>query len=181
MRVFFTASYHGKQKYQKEYDMIIAKLDSMKFEVISPEKANYKSLLTPKEIEIAKDSYSIHYLAIKKGIAWADAVVLEVSDENFQIGHEATLAIQASKHLLCLSLHEDYSKKIKHRFFHASKYNDFSYESTIEEFFQIVQRAELKNRLNLFISDRHRCLLETKAKELNVNKSEYIRILLEKE
>lgn len=181
MKIFFTASYRGKQKYQKEYDKILAKLRNLDLEIISPELGNYKSLLSEIELENIKEEHELHYLAIKKGIVWANAVIIEISEEDFQLGHEATLAIQINKHVLCLSLHEDYSKKIINRYFHAGKYNDFSYEILIEEFVDKISQEELRNRFNLFLSDRQKASLENSAKEIGVNMSEYLRMLLDRE
>lgn len=181
MKIFFTASYRGKDTYQKQYDKILTKLDQMNLELISPEKSNYKVLLSQKELVDLKDNQAIHYASIKKGIAWADAVIIEISEEDFQLGHEATLTIADKKHVLCLSVNEDYSKKIKNRYFHAYKYNDFSYEQLIEDFIQLVSQEQLINRFNLFISDRQKRKIQEKAKSLGVNCSEYIRILVDKD
>lgn len=173
MKIFFTASYYGKEKYQKKYDMILKFLEVSGHEVISPEKGNYKKLLTKKELGLPKQA--VHYSAIKKGILWADVVVIEISQEDFQLGHEATLAIQNKKPVLCLSIHEDFSDKIKDRYFYGGKYNQFNYEEIIEEFIKRVKKETLNRRFNLFLSDRQLELLHKRAKENNTNISEYIR------
>ena len=179
MNIFFTASFRGKKTYQANYDKILKKLDELRLIVTSPEKNNYKALLNTSKTSHLKTKQEEHYLAIKKGIEWADAVIMEISEEDFQLGHEATLAIQANKHVLCLSIHEDYSQKIKSRYFHGAKFNDYTYEEILENFINKISTETLHNRFNLFLSDRHKAHLESKAKELGVNKSEYLRMVLD--
>ena len=179
MKVFYTASYYGKSKYQKYYDIILKALENLKLDIVSPEKGNYKELLTKKELEAYKGAKAIHYEAIKKGILWADAVIIEISNEDFQLGHEATLAIQNKKHILALSLHEDFSEKIKNRYFHAAKYNEFNYEEILENFIYLVGGETLDQRFNMFLSTRQLTHLEKAAKEHKVNMSEYVRMLID--
>src|SRR5688500_6276301 len=92
MKIFFTNSFHGKEKYQKHYDMVLSAIQQTGAEIVSPELGNYKKILTQVEMHSLKSEEQIHYEAIKKGILWADAVIIEVSHEDFQLGHEATLA-----------------------------------------------------------------------------------------
>lgn len=181
MKIFYTASYFGKDKYQKYYDMILKQLKDLGVEIISPEKGNYKELLTKKELSTVKDPKQLHYLAIKKGIMWADAVVMEISNEDFQLGHEATIAVDHKKHTLCMSLHEDYSQKIKNRYFHAAKYNSFNYEELLETFVEKVKKELLNERFNMFLSPRQVAYLDKASKEYGINKSEYVRMLIDKD
>jgi hypothetical protein len=171
LKIFYTASYSGKAKYQKYYDLVIQALERQKVEVMSPEKGN---------VDLGKDKAS-HYVAIKKGILWADAVVMEISNEGFQLGHEATLAIQAKKHVLCLSLHENFSEKIKNRYFHGAKYNEYDIDEAIATFVISARRELLSQRFNLFLSAGQVQFLEKTAKSDNMGVSEYLRLLIDKE
>lgn len=177
MKIFFTASFEGKKKYQKSYDMILNYIEELGHEVVSPEKGNYKKLLSKKDLE--QSEKAVHYSAIKKGILWADAVVLEISTEDFQLGHEATLAIQNKKPVLCLSRDENYAEKIKDRYFFGGKYNQFNFEELIENFLTKVEKQSLNRRFNLFLSERQFELLQKKANENKVSISEYLRSLIE--
>ena len=134
MKIFYTASYYGKNKYQKYYDMVLHAIQDSESEIISPELSNYLELLPPDSIEKLKDKRSIHYEAIKEGILWADLVIIELSHEDFQLGHEATLAIQNKKPVLCLSINEDFSLKIKNPFFFGAKYNKYNINEIIRNF-----------------------------------------------
>ena len=127
-------------------------IESTGIELISPEKGNYKKLLTRRDIEHLKKDREIHYEAIRKGIIWADAVIIEISNEDFQLGHEATLAMFAKKHVLCLLIHEDFSEKINHRYFHGAKYNQFNAEEVVVNFIERVKKERLSERFNCFLS-----------------------------
>lgn len=177
MKVFWTASYKGKGEYQKYYDLVGRTIECQSdIEVIATEKGNYKTIL-PRTIAeaLAKEPKKLHYEAIRRGILWADAVIIEMSHESFQLGHEATLAIQAKKHVLCLSIHEDFSQKIINRYFHGAKYNKANIEEIIENYLSRAKKELLSRRFNLFLSSSQIQFLTDKAKKENISVSELIR------
>lgn len=179
MKVFYTASYYGKQKYQQHYDMVLKAIESTGVELISPEKGNYKKLLTRRNIERLKKDRRIHYEAIRKGIIWADAVIIEISNEDFQLGHEATLAVSVKKHVLCLSIHEDFSEKINHQYFHGAKYNQFNVEEVVVDFIERAKKERLSERFNCFLSPRQLEYLDKVAAKQSIGMSEYVRLLID--
>ncbi|MBI4098373.1 MAG: hypothetical protein HY426_05045 [Candidatus Levybacteria bacterium] len=179
MKIFYTASFYGKEKYQKYYDLVLDAISATGVEVLSPEKGNYLNILKAAQVEKLNDKQRIHYEAIRKGIAWAQGVIIEISNEDFQLGHEATLAIQSKKHVLCLSIYEDFSKKIINPYFHGLKYNEYNVEEAVENFVDLVRQESLNQRFNLFLNERQLTYLEKAAKENSVNKSEYIRKLID--
>lgn len=179
MKIFYTASFYGKENYQKYYDMVLNAITSTGVEVLSPEKGNYLNVLNAKQLVQLKDRQKIHYEAIRKGIQWAQGVIIEISNEDFQLGHEATLAIQAKKHVLCLSVHEDFSKKIINPYFHGLKYNQYNIEETIENFIKMVREESLDQRFNLFLNQKQLAYLQEAAMKNELNKSEYLRLLID--
>lgn len=150
--------------------MVRSALESQDIELVSPEKGN---------VDLGQTKES-HYVGIKKGIMWADAVVIDISEEGFQLGHEATLAMQTRKHVLCLSIHEDFSEKIKNRYFHGAKYSEFNIGEVVEEFVKRARKELLNIRFNVFLSARQMEIVEGQAKRDGVNRSEYIRGLIDK-
>jgi hypothetical protein len=179
MKIFYTASFGGKAKYQENYNKIQTILDSLGMNIVSTEKGNYTEELSSKFKTRTKDRHRIHYEAIKTGILTSDAVVIEASHEDFQLGYEAAFAMQSKKHLLCLSVNEDFSEKIKNEYIHGAQYNMFNVKNIIEEFIDLVKKERLSRRLNLFISDRQYEYLKKQADTNNLNVSEYIRKLVE--
>lgn len=180
MKVFYTASFHGKEKYQKYYDLILEAIEETGVELYGTEKGNYKEILTEEEKAKLDHPKKVHYEAIKKGIEWADLVIIEISEESFQLGHEATLAIQNKKPVLCLSVNEDFSIKIHNRYFYAAKYTKYFVKDIVKDFIAKHQKELLSDRFNLFLSKRQLANLERKSKEKGMNKSEFLRDLIEK-
>ena len=181
MKLFWTASYSGKQKYQSDYDLVGRAIDQVAdLEVISPEKGNYQSLLPPRiKVSLESEPAKLHYEAIRRGILWADAVIIEISEEDFQLGHEATLAIQSKKHVLCLSSREDFSNKISNRYFHAAKYNKMTIDQIIEDFLILAQKDLLSRRFNLFLTSGQIQFLKAKGVESGLGASDYLRTLID--
>lgn len=181
IKIFWTASYHGKGTYQKYYDLVGAAIDAQpNVEVIATEKGNYKDILPLSErAKLSSRPDLLHYQAIRRGILWADAVIIEISQEDFQLGHEATLAIQAKKHVLCLSTKEDYSQKIDNRYFHAGKYNKMTIEEIVENFLSLAHKDLLARRFNLFLTSGQEQFLKSKGQESGLGASDYLRSLVD--
>ena len=181
MKIFWTASYTGKATYQRFYDLVSRAIEAQpNLEVISPEKGNYLDLVPPMlRQRLLAHPARLHYDAIRRGIFWADAVIIEISQEDFQLGHEATLAIQAKKHVLCLSTHEDFSEKIDNRYFHGAKYNRATIEEQIESFLKLAQKDLLSRRFNLFLTSSQEQFLKQKGEETGEGASSYLRTLID--
>lgn len=180
MKVFYTASFYGKSKYQPSYDLVLKTIKKTGVELISPETRNYLSVLKLEDYAKIKSKQKLHYEAIRRGILWSQAVIIETSHEDFQLGHEATLALALKKPVLCLSIHEDFSKKINNHLFFGAKYNEYNIEEVIENFVSKYEKESFSKRFNLFLSPRQFSKLERLAKEKGMNNSEYIRMLLDK-
>lgn len=175
MKVFYTASFSGKKKYQKYYDKVLKAIQENNVELISPEIGNYKKVVPPKVSQKVHSKKKLHYDAIKRGIQWADVVIIEVSNEDFQLGHEATIAIQNKKPVLCLSIHQDFSEKIINRYFHGAKYNPYNIKYIIQKFLQTTKRGILTQRFNFFLSPSQLQNLKKNAAELGITKAEVLR------
>ncbi len=185
MKVFFTASYHGKEKYQKNYDVVRNTIKLFKVELVSPEENNYHLMLDTREQKIFSNPDLLrtdkfwHYEAIRNGIHWAEAVIIEISQEDFQLGHEVSLALMEKKPVLCLSVNDDFSKKIHHDYFFAAKYSSSNIQAIIQDFFAKVRSLTLSRRFNLFLYPHQVDYLEKVAKKYGTNMSEYIRKLID--
>lgn len=180
MKVFYTCSYYGKKIYQKYYDMVLSAIEATGVEVISPEKDNYKQLLGP-ALKTLDSEKIVHSEAIRKGILLADAVIIEASHEDFQLGYEAAFAVESKKHLLCLSIHENFSEKMRFRYLAGAKYNKYNIEEIVANFIDFVKKDHLSERFNCFFSPSQIHHLDLAAQKAGVNKSEYLRSLIEKD
>lgn len=180
MNLFYTCSYYGKPKYQAQYDLILDALEQHEnLTLVSPEKGNYFDVLTPKELTKYNNDKERHYHAIRRNIERADAVVIEVSYPDFQIGFEAAYAVDKKKYVLALSVHEDYSQKIIHPYFTAAKYDPNSIDEVIREFLSKADTKKYTQRFNFFLSESQLEKLNRNAQKLNLNQSEYLRLLID--
>ncbi|MFZ2152874.1 MAG: hypothetical protein WAV41_02340 [Microgenomates group bacterium] len=169
MKMFFTASYKHKATYQKYYDLVLKTIQSQSVELRSPEL----------DSSFSSPTSTNHYQSIKQGITWADAVIFEISHAGFQLGHEATLAIQNKKHVLCLSIHEDYSKRIINRYFHGAKYSELNIDDIISDFISSLRHHQFDQRFNCFLSQKQLEKVGLNATKLGLTKSDYIRQLID--
>lgn len=181
MRIFYTASYYGKGKYQKYYDMVLRAIEQTGVEVISPEKNNYLDVLSSLIKKRIKNERTLHYEAIRKGILLSDAVIIEASHEDFQLGAEAAFAVENKKHLLCLSIHENFSEKMKYRYFKGERYNEYNIEEIVENFITMVAQSHYSERFNCFLTRSQIQHLEKKSQQEKLNKSEYLRRLIDED
>lgn len=180
MEVFYTASYYGKKRYQAYYDLVLKSLQAQPdVEIVATETGTYLKVLSKEQQAKLKSAAQKHYAAIRKGISWADAVVIEMSVPDFQLGHEATIALQLGKPVLCLSVHEDMSEKIFHPYFYGAKYTKYTANEIVDAFIAKHRQESLSERLNFFLSPSQLTFLENMAGAQDLNVSEYLRLLID--
>jgi nucleoside 2-deoxyribosyltransferase len=179
-KVFFTASFYGKSEYQAQYDLVRSAIKQTGVHLISPEEGNYQDVLsTQQRKRFGDDPNHLHYQAVKKGIQASDAVIIDISYQDFQLGWEAALAVQNKKPLLCLSVNEDFSPKILHPHFHAAQYSEVTIDNLLENFLQRAQSNVFTERFNFFLSPTQLNHVRDEAKRLDLNTSQFIRKLID--
>jgi len=89
------------------------------------------------------------------------------------------IAVQTKKHVLCLSLNEDYSLKIHNEYLHGARYDRYNLARLLRNFFVSIAKEKLKNRYNMFLSDKQLAYVRERAELEEVSTSEYIRKLIE--
>jgi len=140
MTIFYAASYTGSDRFQKYHDLIKEVLKTSKVSVKFPEKIK------------TGDPILTYYESVRAGISQSDAVIFEVSHEDFQLGYELNQALLLKKPTLCLSVFEDFSQKIENRFFFAAKYDEYSISEIITDFINNAKKGHLTERFNMFLS-----------------------------
>lgn len=121
MNIFFTTPYAGKAKYQASIDAIVEEI------------ARHDKVTTPEDTSRYLDSLSklqkqglnknqAHYAFIRQGIASADAVVIEATEEDIRVGHEITLSLLFHKPTLVLAQGKDFSQYIPHDLLRGASY-----------------------------------------------------------
>ncbi len=181
MKIFFTASLKGKALHQESYHRIVQSIIKSGEDIISLEVGKYEDYLGRKLIkDTPKDR--LHYLYVRKGINMANAVIIETSDESFQLGHEATLALLYNKPLLCLAK-EDVAEKIRiyDPKFKVTFYKDEKeVDGIVSEFLTEVRSNNLSVRFNAKLSPIEKNFLDWYAEKSQKNSSQVIRDLIDK-
>ena len=169
MKIFFTTSFDGKKLYQENVDKIIEIIQSTGAAVISPEKTReYQDAFREENLKELGDKERVHYEFIRQGIANADAVIIEASHEDFRVGHEATLAIIYKKPVLCLSIHKDYGKLIRHEEFRGIKYELADLNKIILDFLENVGKKITSDRNKEFVHSKQKPFETHKIDKYNV-------------
>ncbi len=178
MRVFYTCSYYGKKKYQAWYTFVRETLKEFHIDLISPEEGNYQLVLDETTRKRIRKPEVLHYEAIRQGIHLADVVVVEVSYQDIQLGHEISLAISEKKPVLALSVEEDVSKKIHNDYLVGAKYTKTNLKVILQDFLAHARELTVSKRFNMFLYPSQFEYLEEVAKKSGMNMSEYIRHLI---
>ena len=148
MNIFFTNPFVEKDKYKNYIDTIVETIESTGSKVISPGiTREYTDAFSEENFKKYGDKNRIHYEFIRHGIANADAVIIESSEEDFRVGHEATLAIIYKKPVLCLSQKQDFGKLIYHEGFTGLQYTDEKdLEAKVLNFLSKISNQVLQKR-----------------------------------
>ncbi|HYD34778.1 MAG TPA: hypothetical protein VD999_01800 [Vitreimonas sp.] len=181
MTIFFSSSYRGLSKYERNYELILRTLQEFKsIKVISPLlKSSYQPLVEAvlhRDLS-TKDRYE-EYQAMRQAIRAADAVIFEVTQESFQIGYETTFALSEKKPVLCLSLEEDFSKRLQNDYFFGTRYSEQTLKPIIQDFLAEVRDRHLSKRFNLFLYPHQIAHLQQQGNKHGMNMSEYVRHLI---
>ncbi len=121
MNVFFTTPYAGKKRYQQFIDAIIEaiKKDSR---LVTPEDTNSYLTSLGKLQKQGLNKNQAHYAFIRQGIASADVVIIEATEEDIRVGHELTLALLFHKPTLILSQVKDFGAYITNDLLQGATY-----------------------------------------------------------
>jgi len=167
MKVFFTASYHGKAKFQKNYNIIIDSLKSHKIIVLS-----FESKKTINNKNLHKEI--VHF--IKK----ADFVLIECSVNSFKLGHEATLALLHNKPVFCISQEGELTEYIKLPMFHSFTYKTVrNIPFLIDSIVKLYTNRYKTERINLLLNSSQKAFLVDKAQQENKSVSSLIREIID--
>ena len=122
-----------------------------------------------------------HASQLTREIKKADALVVEATESNFNLGRLITIAIQQHKPVLMLQKEQKSTPVVigSSRLIIIKPYktNDEITES-IKDFFKIAKKQRLNYRFNLMLSRDIDVYLSEKSKDRAISKADYIRELL---
>lgn len=181
MKVFLATSVQSKKAQHEIHQYIMRELQNDGCEIIGLEAQDYDYLLSPSFIE-SHNHNDVHYAYTQKAIDKANAVIIEASEDAFQSGYEATLALSMNKPVLVLSNNKNHSLQIRDPKFYGVQYKSkLDIANAIKKFLSDVKKKHRMQRFNAMLSPEHRNYLEWKAKKLNTSVSDIFRDLIEKD
>jgi SAM-dependent methyltransferase len=136
LRVFFTASYAGKKRYQHFFDTILAAIRHESLVTTPEDTKKYVQSLTELQSQ-GLNRNQAHYAFIRQGIASADVVIIEATEEDIRVGHEMTLALLFHKPTLVLAQGKDFGAYITHDLLTGASYETAKQaEEIVQSFLQ---------------------------------------------
>jgi hypothetical protein len=120
------------KKYQPFIDTILKEIKKENRAVTPEDTRRYLSSVKQLQKQGLNENQA-HYAFIRHGIASADAVIIEATEEDIRVGHEMTLALLFHKPTLILSQGKDFSAFITHDLLQGVSY------STEDEVQEIVR------------------------------------------
>jgi len=186
MKVFFNFAYRAKPDRNESIQTVVNFLKKKRIDVVSLEVQSYEDLLGKAVVkkfgesaDRANSDPRLHYQYVRKGMSIADAAILEVSDGDFRLGHEATLSLLLNKPVLCLSETTDFSVYILHPLFYTHRYtSQEDLKTSLETFIDEYRRKFLHIRFNGYLSPEQKNFLDWYGMQTGKNASEVVRILI---
>lgn len=185
MKIFFTVSKSGRGKFSEANKLVLNEIKKHKVKVITTVGEEYlknEDNLQNRGVSESEDKYKYtHDTIVKRAIFVSDAVVVEASHQSFRLGFETHFALSQQKPVLVLSKERNYANLIKHPNFFGAKYTEFTLPDEIEKFVNHAKEYKLRNRFNLFISDKEKEYLRHLSKVNNISMSSYLRKLIQQD
>lgn len=180
MRIYFTASLHGKKEFGDNYKKIVETMAKLGHKVFSEHIVNFeKPSLGNLSKEEAKKNYGKILGEIKKG----DVVVAEVSTQSLSVGHELTEAISLNKPVVIM-----YTGDNRPGLLFGSTYDKLQMCEYKSENLEVKVREALEEatkhtdvRFNFFVSPKILNYLDWVAQKRMIPRSVFLRNLIEKE
>ena len=180
MKVYFTASLTGKNKYIKNYEIIMATIDKLGYKLLS------KNVLARKPEDILNETPDEAYSYYKKMVNWikeADIVVAEVSYPSLGIGYEVALSLEEGKQVIVLYTGEREPYLLESSQNDRLQIMEYKLENlsqTIESSLNIA-RQQLDLRFTLLLPPHIVQFLNNLAEKEKIPRSVFIRNLIEGE
>lgn len=183
MKVFFNASIAGKNKYSKDYEMVIRAIKELGHIVYSDHVM--KNECNSEDFKLKKD-YREYSRSIKDLLSESDAVITDISFPSIMVGFILQLALHQRKSVLALYQNNphriligDSSKLLTLRRYRSNQYQKL--KIILKKFFDESKNKSLYIRFNLMIDETIDRTIEKKSKKENISKADYIRRLIEED
>ncbi len=181
MKVFFTASHRGKNKFGTYYEKIYKLLAELGFKhlsdtVVSVSSAKYYDIL---DLE-GREGYVKEYTRILNTIREADIILFESSYPSLGSGFMIQKSLEMNKPVIAMYLKDNiptFLAGIQDEKFQLVEYTENTLDQVIRDAVEKAQSLADK-RFNFFISPSLLSYLNKASKEEGVTKSTFIRNLI---
>lgn len=179
MKAILVGSKHGREKMPDTFDTLIRALDERKVEILGPYTQEYNEVLTKEEMSGKKEK-EIHSLFMYKIIEQADFMIIETTFDGFALGHESTVALEKYKPVLAISKEKkDFSYIQDEKFLYKSYSSYTELPNLIDDFLEYFEKNYKTFRVNVLLHQRHINYLKWVYYEKNINRSSFIRNILD--
>lgn len=179
MKAILVGSKHGREKMPDTFDILIETLEAREIEILGPYTQEYSEVLTKEEMS-RKNEKEIHSLFMYKIIDQADFMIIETTFDGFALGHESTVALEKYKPVLAISKEKkDFSYIQDEKFVYKSYNSHTELPSLIDDFLEYFEKNYRTFRVNVLLHQRHINYLKWIYYEKNINRSSFIRHLLD--
>lgn len=179
MKIHFTASLTGKKLYKQNYEEIVVKMRELGYKVMDVTFNKEKN-----DIEnLTRTQLDENFQKILKSIKNSDIVVAEVSYSSVSVGFEVTTALRLSKQVLLLHVptnHVSLLEATKDRNLTVCEYTLGNLEAKLPEVLRRIEN-DINVRFNFFIPKSLLAHLDLVTLNQRMNKSEYVRQLIERD
>lgn len=180
MKVYFGTNPRNKESYPEFVLKIYGLIEKFGLEHTSDW---VKGVTAENFYRMTERETEAHYKDTEKAIKRADICIFEASSSSMSVGFLVSQALNLGKPVIVLSRNQGslfIFKSIKSRQMTTLVYARDNLEKRLKE--AITKAASFLNvRFNLFIPRSLMAYLDWVTKDVGVNKSEYIRMLIEKE
>lgn len=180
MKIYFHASLIGKEKYLKNYNVIVRLLRKLNHEVFANHilKKKYEFLSKASKNEICEDIHNQ-----KEIIKTCDAIIIESTFPSIGVGYIIAYALAQHKSVLVFYQKTPHAILLseRNRLLTLRKYDATNEKSVLHDLQSFLEKSKkkiLKYRLNIMIDQSLNDLLSLEATKLHISKASYLRRLI---
>ena len=178
MKVYFTASFSGKEQYKEEYELVINTLKDLDAQVL-----DLVSHVSPEIFTSSPEEKKKIYKKIDNCLKVADLVVAEISYPSINVGYEISTALKMEKPVLALRLKGTRSNVLEghpDEKFKIVEYKKETLKPLLKEWIKTAN-DQIDVRFNFFIPPSIVNYLDWVAKKRRVPRSVFLRNMIERE
>jgi len=180
MKVYFGTSPRNKEKYP---ELILRIFDLISKFGLEHTSGWVKTVTAERFYKMTEEETKDHFNKTEKAIKKADICIFEASSVSMSVGFLTSQVLTLGKPVIVLSQNQDslfIFRSVKSKQIITLIYNEENLEVKLKE---AIDKAvsSINLRFNLFIPRNLMAYLDWATKDVGVNKSEYIRMLIEKE